>query len=271
MPPLRAMIRQWIQNHRRNPLVRSMAGLARDFYDAHERPGYGAAGGETRLLRCLAGAGGSWRMIFDVGANRGHWTQDALPIFPDADFHLFEIAPPTAQHAINLHRGVSRVHVHPFGLADIAGPRTLHYYGATFDELSTLGTPLIGSPGDFHPLEVEVRTGDRFLSEQGISQVDFLKIDAEGCDLRVLRGFENALKQGAIRAIQFEYTSGEFCLRDHHQFLTSHGYRVGKLFSRYVEFFDYDVRREDFPGPNYIAIHARESALIAAVSKGFPR
>ncbi len=252
-------------------MVRTVASLAREFHEAHERPSYGASGGELRLLRCLAGAGGPWEVIFDVGANHGHWTRDALPVFPTAEFHLFEIAPPTAQHAIDLHRGVARVHINTFGLSDTAGQRTLNYYGATFDELSTLRQPIIGTAGDFEPLSVEVRTGDDYVREHGIDRIDFLKIDAEGSDFEVLNGFEATLRRGAVRALQFEYTGFGTSLRAHHQFLAERGYKVGKLFSRYVEFFDYSLRWEDLPGPNYIAIHERETTLIQAVSAGFRR
>ena len=271
LPPLRARLRQWIQNHRRHPVVRAVAFLARNFHEAHERPSYGASGGEVRLLRCLAEAGGPWKVVFDVGANRGHWTKDALPVFPAAEFHLFEIAPPTARHAMDLHRGVSRVHINTFGLAEVAGHRTLNYYGATFDELSTLRQPIIGGPGDFEPLSVEVRTGDGYLVEQGIDHIDFLKIDAEGSDFDVLRGFDSTLRRGAVRALQFEYTGFGTSLRAHHQFLAERGYKTGKLFSRYVEFFDYSLEREDLPGPNYVAVHQRETALIAALAAGFRR
>lgn len=277
MPLLRTRIRQRfrqvVQNHRRNPVIRAMATLAREFYDAHERPGYAASGGELRLLNCLAHAGTDkpWRMILDVGANHGLWTRDALPVFPNATFHLFEIAPPTAEYAFKLHHGVERVHIHTYGLSDSAGSRTLNYYGPTFDELSTLHEPIIGQPGDFIPLPVEVRTGDSFLAEHRIESVDFLKVDAEGSDLEVLRGFEGALSRGAIRALQFEYTCGGAALKTHHHFLTSRGYRVGKLYSRYVEFFDYEPYREDFPGPNYVAIHQSAPNLIAAAAAGFPR
>lgn len=271
MPLLRTLFRQVIQDHRRNPVIRAAATLAREFYDAHERPGYAGSGGELRLLKTLAAAGGSWRMVFDVGANHGLWTRDALPAFPDAEFHLFEIAPPTAEYARRLVGADKRVHLHTFGLSDSAGPRTLNYYGASFDELSTLNTPIVGHPGDYEPLQVEVQMGDDFLAKHGIASIDFLKVDAEGSDFQVLKGFGAALERGAVRALQFEYTCGTASLREHHQYLTQRGYRVGKLYSQYVEFFDYEPYREDFPGPNYVAIHQSETALIAAVSSKFRR
>lgn len=271
MPLFRTLFRQVIQDHRRNPLVRAVAKVSREIYDAHERPGYAGSGGELRLIRTLAAAGGSWRMVFDVGANHGLWTRDALPVFPDAQFHLFEIAPPTAEHAIQLVGREKRVHIHTFGLSNSSGPRTLNYYGASFDELSTLGTPIVGHPGDYAPLQVEVKTGDSFLNEQRIDTIDYLKVDAEGSDFQVLQGFSDSLTRGAIRALQFEHTGGPATLCDCHKFLTGRGYRVGKLYSQYVEFFDYEPYREDFPGPNYVAIHQSEPALIAAAAAGFRR
>lgn len=51
---------------------------------------------------------------------------------------------------------------------------------------------------------IQIRTLDQVLSEQGISDVAFWKLDVEGAELEALRGAKQALRQQLIKAIYFE-------------------------------------------------------------------
>jgi FkbM family methyltransferase len=57
------------------------------------------------------------------------------------------------------------------------------------------------------PRPVPVVTIDNELERLGIERVDLLKIDAEGYDLHVLRGAQEALASRRIGAVQFEYNA----------------------------------------------------------------
>ena len=52
------------------------------------------------------------------------------------------------------------------------------------------------------PLSVRVSTLDAEVAAANIASVDFLKIDAEGLDLHVLRGGEESINSGKIDVIQ---------------------------------------------------------------------
>ena len=52
---------------------------------------------------------------------------------------------------------------------------------------------------------IELIKGDSFLTDAKIDYVDFLKLDVEGAEYDAIVGFEESLKSGKIRAIQFEY------------------------------------------------------------------
>ena len=54
---------------------------------------------------------------------------------------------------------------------------------------------------------VNVTTIDALTIEFGLSVVDWLSIDAEGYDARVLRGAVAALGGGKVRLVEFEYHS----------------------------------------------------------------
>jgi hypothetical protein len=117
------------------------------------------------------------------------------------------------------------------------------------------------------PIEIEcdVRTGDSYLQENGLSRVDVLKIDTEGAEPLVLRGFSQALAEKRIGLIQFEYgrvnVLTRFLLADIYEMLEPLDFDIGKLYPNYVDFRPYSPMLETFLGPNYIAVHQKHSGL----------
>ena len=110
-------------------------------------------------------------------------------------------------------------------------------------------------------------TGDRYCEERGIETIDLLKIDVEGFEDRVLRGFSRMLGAGKVTAVQFEYglanINTRFLLKDFHELLEGMGFVVGKVFPKYVDFRPYEIATdEDFKGPNFLAVHSRHATLI---------
>jgi FkbM family methyltransferase len=53
-------------------------------------------------------------------------------------------------------------------------------------------------------IQVAVDTVDGYCKRNGIERVDWLKVDAQGYDLRVLQGAEAMLRAGAVAAISLE-------------------------------------------------------------------
>lgn len=49
----------------------------------------------------------------------------------------------------------------------------------------------------------DVQSGKKYMQQQGIDFVDFLKIDTEGYEINVIQGFEDYISR--IKIIQFEY------------------------------------------------------------------
>lgn len=89
--------------------------------------------------------------------------------------------------------------------------------------------------------QVAVNTGDAFLAKAGVPAVDFLKIDTEGHDLKVLIGFTAALQRKAIRFLQVE--AGMNCtnlrhvpMHDFMQFLEPLGYHLYRVIGQVAEF-----------------------------------
>lgn len=52
-------------------------------------------------------------------------------------------------------------------------------------------------------IELDVKTGKDYVTDKNIQHIDFLKIDTEGNELKVLKGFDTFLNN--VNIIQFEY------------------------------------------------------------------
>lgn len=84
--------------------------------------------------------------------------------------------------------------------------------------------------------------------------------------MAVLQGFGGALQRHAIRAIQFEYgyaaVYSHALLADFYRLLEPLGYVIGRLGRDGVAFAPYRLEDENFFGPNFVAVQAREAQLV---------
>lgn len=156
--------------------------------------------------------------------------------------------------------------VNPFGLADVAGIVSGASPHGHPEMTSLLEHPAAGPSDRF---ECRVETGDRYLSERGVEVVDFLKVDAEGADLRVLKGFADAIRTGRVGAIQFEFTLwaaiARTWLADFYDFLEPAGYRLGKIYPNRVEWRAHRPEDEIFVRANYLAVNEHRDDMLAAL------
>ncbi len=103
-------------------------------------------------------------------------------------------------------------------------------------------------------LKVRFETGDRLLA--GLKPY-MIKIDCEGHDAKVIRGFKNTLE--TMRPIlQFEYCDlwllGDETLKDTYEFLTARGYKLFRVFPDRLEPFVYRRLFETYNYQNFIAM-----------------
>jgi FkbM family methyltransferase len=211
--------------------------------------------GEQRVLNQLAKQ--NPRLAIDVGANVGYWTIAALEAWPECSVHCFEIAPETlkkCQVALARHAQGRRATAHGVGMSNEAGSIQMYYY-PDMDEM-TCASPGRHDPSfNRVPFVGQVTTLDDFCRDAGISQIDFLKIDVEGTEHKVLQGADRLLSQGAVSCIQFEYgafsVETRFMLQDYYDLLGKN-YWIGKIYPHYVDFQEYDWTLEDYRFCNYV-------------------
>jgi FkbM family methyltransferase len=159
----------------------------------YAKPSYGL----DCLFPLLKQRGFAPRHILDVGANRGLWTRTAIEYFPDALYTLIEPQEELESHVQDLvERGFRIVWVN-MGAADKSGLLPL-----TVSPRDDSGSFRFGDeqpdPAGCRRVLVTVRTLDEILSSLGAPIPDMVKIDAEGFDLRVLRGASGLLGKTEI-------------------------------------------------------------------------
>lgn len=226
--------------------------------------------GEEALLQRLHA--GQWKpqVIFDVGANTGDWTIVARQA--NATAHLFEpidaLLPGlqkrfagqpvvTNRVALSDHLGTAQIEIDH----DMFAVSSLHHGMGMFHGPKTLE-------------EVQLTAGDAYCAENGIENIDFLKIDVEGHDLAALRGFSRMLREDRVKLIQFEHNEMSIAprvlVRDFYELLGPN-YRVGKVMPRWIDFSPYRLSEERYLFANYLAVHRSVPAALQLAIEGKPR
>jgi len=131
--------------------------------------------------------------IFDVGANHGQTARDLVGKYPDAVIHCFE---PNPDCYPSLKSFGDRVRIHQMALGDKVGEVGL--------DKSIGNSTMFFVTDELGGERVVMDTVDNFSGKAGIKHVDFLKIDTEGHDLKVIRGATNMLQRFEIDIVQAE-------------------------------------------------------------------
>ncbi len=254
--PGRSFARRFIANRRRSMPVYWAHRLAHSFEEAYENVGAEfSRNGEADLLRRLAPL--DFKTIVDVGANFGDWSVAALRNWPSAYLHAFEVAPDTFRQLearVSREALGARTRLNNSGLGDRTAVQKMYFFPdhpeLTCDRPRHEGSTVV-------PFDATIVAGDEYAAAHGVDAIDFLKIDVEGAEHLVLKGFSQMLEGGRIRCIQFEY--GAFSIQtrvllaDYYEWLGSR-YWIGKLFPSGVEFSDYRWKAEDFRFANFVCV-----------------
>jgi FkbM family methyltransferase len=223
--------------------------------------------GECRVIEILQKY--NVDVVFDVGANVGDWSQFASEHYQSASIYAFEVLPSTFEILQRNCDDSGLIKCYNVGLSDSEGEVLIHHGK---DSVVASACKLEGM--EFHDSYYDASTlcatttGAQFLDREGLAAVNFMKIDVEGMDLKVIRGFGERIRN--VRVIQFEY--GIFNIESHDLlydfciYLSAHGFKVGKIFPRTVHFFDYHFDFENLHGSNYLAVRKDQVKLIEDLS-----
>ena len=126
-PGERSYLARQLMQDRFDPRTRALGDLFNKSVLAWKNKQYHVEdNGEAALLRRLRPF--APKVLFDVGANVGDWSEAALAAIPDVHVHAFEIAPATAlELSRTLAPHSARVTLNAFGLGARAGDIKLYF------------------------------------------------------------------------------------------------------------------------------------------------
>jgi FkbM family methyltransferase len=226
-----------------------------------------ASNGEYRLIDLLAR---HCETFIDVGANVGNWSEYFLRVAP-AKGILFEPAERCAALLTDKFKG-QPITLRQVAVGDRSGSVSF-MEEAEFGESSSIAETYIPSerPGETAVREVPVVTLDEELLELDFN-IDFLKVDAEGYDLKVLKGAERLLTKGRIRFVQFEYNSNWLgtgsSLRQAKTFLENLGFDLFLIRSTGLHPLDYSLWGDYFRYSNFFACRTEDRNLVQPLIGG---
>lgn len=151
-----------------------------------------------RLLRCRD-RGFRPRIVYDIGAHEGRWTEMCQSIFSPAQCFLFEPQPDYQARAKTRQPAGARWEVIPVALGDAEQIRQI--YVTENDTASSLLRPLEGGvppawgTRTVNQREVQIATLDELAAKNKWPAPDLVKIDVQGYEGRVIAGGKNVLSQ----------------------------------------------------------------------------
>jgi FkbM family methyltransferase len=208
--------------------------------------------------------------MLDIGAHHGLYTLLAAKnVKPGGRVFAFE---PSARERrfLRLHlilNGVGNVRVEPFALGDENTAADLFVVQGKETGCNSLRPPVVSSGTS--PERVFVRRLDDWITERAPNRIDFIKLDAEGAELPILKGAELLLQSSFRPVILVEVQDVRtepwgYRAREILEFLERRRYRWFRFASDSIKLLD--VTASTFEG-NFVAWPEEALALAAAYSE----
>lgn len=142
--------------------------------------------------------------VIDVGANTGQTALEMAHDFPQAKIHSFEPVSETFKRLQANTKHLPQVHCVHGALGEAEEKKTIRLYPQEESVINSLNDWGMSARENAPTETVTILTGDAYCATNGITQIDLLKIDTEGYEIPVIKGFDKMLKAGAIKAIYCE-------------------------------------------------------------------
>lgn len=204
-------------------------------------------------------------IIFDVGANRGSYSEMAIQEleqqhFTSYELHLFEPQRAAFEALSEKFKGNSSVIVNNFGLSDTAGMATIYsnQHGGALASLYKRSAVSLRKEE-----KVCLMTVFDYVFKNHLVKISLLKIDTEGNEKKVLSGCGSFLRPENIEVIQFEYggtfQDAHITLKEVVRLLQKNNYSVGKISPSATDYEeDISLFAEDYEYSNYGAVKNKQ-------------
>jgi FkbM family methyltransferase len=156
-------------------------------------------------------------VVIDVGANYGNYTQRIYDIFPNLEYFLFEPQKEIFEKCLNNFESQKNVKIYNFGLFSENIKKMIYKNETRSKSSQALGKYPRHGLASFYERKHEINEGIKYDFKKSdllelkrfddlgleIDKIRFLKIDVEGAELEVLKGFGSYLNKTHL--IQFEW------------------------------------------------------------------
>ena len=166
---------------------------------------HGIKGYEHNVVKIFVKMISEMNCFFDVGANVGYYSFLAYKYNPNVNIYSFEPSPGTYNYLVrNIKLNDAYQYVIPLRLAlsNFEGESVFfqHYNSKVHEINQQLGGSSSLSVDDsekqnYVKIKVNVTTMDKFVFENNIKKVDFIKLDTEATEHLILEGGINVLKK----------------------------------------------------------------------------
>lgn len=216
--------------------------------------------GEYRLLKKIIREG---MIIFDIGANVGEYTSYVLSVNSKIRVHCFEPSKQTFEllkKNLATYKDKSELIINNFGLSDKIEEGELFIYTVTGGSNSLYFNENFASiSNNLYKEKIKLDILDDYIVKNDIKKIDFMKVDVEGHEYKVLLGAHMSLSKGIIKRLQFEYNNywlkSGFRLITALNMLKSYHYKLYRL-TPYgmIKIYRISSKLENYKHSNYYAL-----------------
>lgn len=202
--------------------------------------------------------------IIDIGAARGEWTTECMPLFPDADYLLIE---PLNENFIcldKLQKSHSNLKVWMGAAGAKADRLKMHVHS---DQSSFFESEYSSKKPDDTEL-VNIRMLDSFLDNGSIKQPNLIKADVQGFEIEALKGADKCLEKTELLLLEVSYQQvyqNAPLAHDVISYVGSKGFRIFDICSYIKRPLDNELAHSD------ILFAKKDSVLFKHKGYGFKR
>lgn len=196
--------------------------------------------------------------VFDIGANLGEYSSEFLDC-SDVFVHLFEPQVKCFNALLDKFKNNNSFILNNFGVSssnkeailysDVEGSGLASLYERNVDSFNVKMDKTE---------KVILKRMDEYINTKNISKINLVKIDVEGHEMEVLKGFGSYLDSNFIDYIQFEYGGANIDshvnLADFYKLFSDGGFVMCKIKRNDLEVVKYDQILEDFSYQNWVAV-----------------
>jgi FkbM family methyltransferase len=141
------------------------------------------------------------KVIYDIGSCVLHWTKYAEKLWPDAKIILFDAFEPAEFLYENYDYNI--------GVLSDKDNNIVKFYQNDYYPGGNSYYRELGCDNNYFPennyIEKKTKTLDTIVKEKGFPLPDFIKIDVQGCELDILNGGQNTIKNAKKMIIELQH------------------------------------------------------------------